>query len=158
MKHPLVYYAIDAAVISLCATICLVCGGFCWLLVKNLFKSNKRTTAAVSLIFLLAFRAGAQITITNTNTVTLGWKCRSNCASSFLISCTTNLLVPFTPVTTVQVTNPNQCEFTNQLLIVPGEYFFTCQASNMWGLSTTSNYAWTPPVFVPATNLSITRP
>lgn len=38
MKHPIVYYAIDAAVIAICVTVCVACLRVCgWII----FKSKK---------------------------------------------------------------------------------------------------------------------
>jgi hypothetical protein len=120
---------------------------------------------------LLCLRCGAQ---TNTNTVTLAWNYPAALAAAdsnltFVISYTTNLnYAPWAGLTNVLASSEtNQAPggpnyYSVRFLIVPGQYFFTCQASNFWGvgssLSLQSNYAWTPPAPIPTTNLSISRP
>ena len=47
--------------------------------------------------------------------------------------------------------------FATQFQIQPGQMYFTCYASNFWGLSTTSNVTSTPPLPIEVWPISITR-
>lgn len=47
------------------------------------------------------------------------------------------------------MTNVSGLSTSAVVRITPGQFFFVCQSSNLWGLSSPSNVASTPPLPVP---------
>jgi hypothetical protein len=99
--------------------------------------------------------------------VMLCWSYPSNQLSddmSFVIEATNNFgSLPWTSVANPPAYNcltrfdGTNYWFATLFQIQPGQMFFTCYASNFWGLSTTSNVASTPYLPVLVAPLSITR-
>lgn len=100
--------------------------------------------------------------------VTLGWGYPSNSVSddmSFVVVATNQLgSLPWTPVANPMASNcvvgydgSNLLQYRAQFTIQPGQMFFSCYASNFWGLSMTSNIVSTPPLPIPVGQMSITR-
>ena len=101
--------------------------------------------------------------------LTLAWQYPSNSVTddlSFIIRQGTNASQSWTnwpvvtnrPATNCQSSRGN---FTNQLAVAPGRWFWVVQASNFWGgygqLSLTSNIALTPPLPSQPISNSISR-
>jgi hypothetical protein len=115
------------------------------------------------LVLLLGLGAKAQ-TLPPTNTVTLAWNYQAVPVPTnlnFVISESTNLSTNWTVLTNAPSTNcspvitSNSAGFSLTLPIVPGAYFFVCQSSNVWGISSNSNVLQTPPPAVNPTNFTI---
>jgi hypothetical protein len=113
------------------------------------------------ILILLCLTAKAQ---TNPMPLTLAWDYPTvDNTASFVISQTTNLSVPLTNWTQVTNIASTNCQvgtsqsFTNKVLVSPGQYFWTVQVSNFWGISSNSNIANTPPLPVPVISNSISR-
>lgn len=119
----------------------------------------------ILVIVLLLGLSGKAQTLTATNTVTLAWNyppVPSPVNVNFVISESTNLsLTNWTVLTNAPSSNcapvlaSNSASFSLTLPILPGAYFFVCQSSNVWGISSNSNVLQTPPPAVNPTNFTI---
>jgi hypothetical protein len=117
----------------------------------------KTTLALVVSCFWLLASFGA---VTNApQTLTLSWQDVSNYSATvtsmtYRVYVSTNL-VNWSVLTNATVTNPpDKTAITQAISVVPGAWFFTVTASNLWGESPQSNVLALPPQASTPTGLS----
>jgi len=105
----------------------------------------------------------------STKTISLAWNYPSNSLSadlSFVLVATNQLgPLPWMPIANPMASNcivtnsfdGAQFTFSTPIQMTPGAMYFAVCASNLWGLSTTSNVATTPPAPIQVTALRITK-